>query len=123
MNLNDPISNYELSNTELALLRKGKYLFTLSYFLPHNYLFKANLHTVTDLLLASIQDAAKKCKTSPIQVKQIFDKVLNSVPLLKFDTLDALPDDEIFTTGDTILDNALGGGIRTHMVWEIAGER
>jgi len=81
------------------------------------------LNTISELLLASIQDVAKKCKTSPVQVKQIFDKVLNSVPLLKFDTLDTLPDDEIFTTGDTTLDAALGGGIRTCMVWEVAGER
>jgi DNA repair protein RAD57 len=30
---------------------------------------------------------------------------------------------EVFTTGDSQLDNALGGGIRTGMVWEIVGER
>ena len=30
---------------------------------------------------------------------------------------------EVFTTGDSQLDHALGGGIRTGMVWEIAGER
>jgi DNA repair protein RAD57 len=81
------------------------------------------LHTVTDLLLASIPDIAKKCKASPIQLRQIFDKVLNAVPLLKYDALDTLPDDEIFTTGDATLDNALGGGIRTGMLWEVAGER
>ncbi|KAJ2917639.1 hypothetical protein MD484_g2769, partial [Candolleomyces efflorescens] len=32
------------------------------------------------------------------------------------------PLDEIFTTGDTVLDQALGGGIRTGMLWEIVGE-
>lgn len=125
MNLNDPISSDELSNTELALLRKGEHQFDhILFFLIS--CFKANLHTITSVLLASIssiQDVAKKCKTSPIEVKRIFDKVLNSVPTLKFDTLDTLPDDEVFTTGDTKLDNALGGGIRTCMVWEVAGER
>ena len=28
-----------------------------------------------------------------------------------------------FTTGDAVLDSALGGGIRTGMVWEISGQR
>jgi len=28
-----------------------------------------------------------------------------------------------FTTGDPRLDDALGGGIRTGMIWEVAGER
>ncbi|KAJ2933983.1 hypothetical protein H1R20_g3114, partial [Candolleomyces eurysporus] len=32
------------------------------------------------------------------------------------------PLDEIFSTGDHILDQALGGGIRTGMLWEIVGE-
>lgn len=29
----------------------------------------------------------------------------------------------LFTTGDKELDEALGGGIRTGMVWEVAGQR
>ena len=31
--------------------------------------------------------------------------------------------DEIFTTGNDELDDALGGGIRTGMMWEIVGQR
>ena len=31
--------------------------------------------------------------------------------------------DERFTTGDERLDEALGGGIRTGMIWEVVGER
>ena len=31
--------------------------------------------------------------------------------------------EEIFTTGERYLDEALGGGLRTGMVWEIAGEK
>lgn len=34
-----------------------------------------------------------------------------------------LEGDESFTTGDLGLDGALGGGIRTGMIWEIVGER
>jgi hypothetical protein len=30
---------------------------------------------------------------------------------------------EIFTTGDAALDSALGGGIRTGMLWEVVGQR
>lgn len=32
-------------------------------------------------------------------------------------------DGESFTTGDIDLDSALGGGVRTGMVWEIVGQR
>jgi hypothetical protein len=32
-------------------------------------------------------------------------------------------EDELFTTGDTYLDQLLDGGIRTGMLWEIVGER
>lgn len=32
-------------------------------------------------------------------------------------------DDDMFTTGDADLDHALGGGIRTGMLWEVAGQR
>lgn len=34
-----------------------------------------------------------------------------------------LEENDIFTTGDADLDRALGGGIKTGMIWEIAGER
>ena len=30
---------------------------------------------------------------------------------------------EKLTMGDSVLDKAIGGGIRTGMVWELAGER
>jgi RecA/RadA recombinase len=30
---------------------------------------------------------------------------------------------ELITTGDTMLDEMLGGGIRVGMVWEFVGER
>ena len=31
--------------------------------------------------------------------------------------------EESFTTGDEVVDNVLGGGIRTGMVWELCGEK
>ena len=31
--------------------------------------------------------------------------------------------DDKFTTGDAVLDELLGGGIRTGMLWELVGER
>lgn len=45
--------------------------------------------------------------------------------MTQFIHLDELegPLDELFSTGDTTLDQALGGGIRTGMLWEIVGER
>lgn len=42
--------------------------------------------------------------------------------LNRLDSLDGV-EDEKFTTGDVVLDKALGGGIRTGMVWEVVGER
>jgi Rad51 len=36
---------------------------------------------------------------------------------------DVRTEGEEFTTGDPRLDKALGGGIRTGMIWEVAGER
>ena len=53
------------------------------------------------------------------------DVVLDATPwpaLNRFDILDN-EEDEYFTTGDVVLDRALGGGIRTGMVWEVVGER
>ncbi len=84
---------------------------------------QGNFHTITDLLLASPQDIAKRCKLSPVEVKKTLEKLLDAVPLIDLDRLDTFPADEIFTTGDQILDKAIGGGIRTGMIWEVVGER
>ncbi|KAF8969859.1 P-loop containing nucleoside triphosphate hydrolase protein, partial [Flammula alnicola] len=83
-----------------------------------------NFQTVADLLLTSTQEIAKRCKSSPLDVKRIVDAVLDSIPAPELTGLDrlSLVNDEKFTTGDDILDDALGGGIRTGMIWEIVGE-
>jgi DNA repair protein RAD57 len=76
-------------------------------------------------VLTPIQDIAKRCRTSPAEIKRILDAVLNAIPLPDLPTLSTpgLAQDETFTTGDEILDDALNGGIRTGMVWEVVGER
>lgn len=53
------------------------------------------------------------------------DKLLDATPLPPLKRLDAFDanDDELFTTGDEILDASLGGGLRTGLVWEVVGER
>ena len=84
-----------------------------------------NVQTVADLLLNTPQEIAKRCKTSPLEIKRITNAVLNAIPLHKLNILESVAHDgdEKFSTGDVILDNALEGGMRTGMVWEIVGER
>jgi len=86
---------------------------------------EGNFQTVEDLLLVSTQDIAKRCKSSPLEIKRIMDVVLRATPWPVLNRLDSLDgsEDEKFTTGDFVLDKALGGGIRTGMVWEVVGER
>ncbi|KAJ6623394.1 P-loop containing nucleoside triphosphate hydrolase protein [Mycena sp. CBHHK59/15] len=95
-----------LSNTQNVALKKG------------------NLQTVADLLLTSPQDISRKCRISPLEAKCILDAVCTSnAP--HFSSLAVAVDqdlEEICTTGDRYLDVALGGGLRTGMVWEIFGE-
>jgi DNA repair protein RAD57 len=87
--------------------------------------FTGNLQTVSDLLLNTPQEVAKRCKISSLEIKRIIDTVLNAIPLRRLNVLEdiAHDGDEKFSTGDAILDIALGGGIRTGMVWEVVGER
>ncbi|KAF9562193.1 Rad51B protein [Agrocybe pediades] len=101
-----PFSNHGLKDSELALLRKG------------------NFHTVADLLLTSIHDISRRCKASPTEVKRIVDKVLSATPAVPLGRLNplTLDLDEKFSTGDAVLDNVIGGGISTGMVWEVVGE-
>jgi len=107
MNLHTlPLNNYAISTSQMALLKKG------------------NLETVSDLLLNTPQEIAKRCKISPFEIKRIIDTVLNAIPLRRLNVLEdiAHDGDEKFSTGDAILDIALEGGIRTGMVWEVVGE-
>ena len=82
------------------------------------------LTTVTDVLLLSIPDLARRCKIVHSEAGAILDTVcreLQSEP--RFIDDPDVPRDQCFTTGDLTLDDALGGGIRTRKVWEVVGER
>jgi DNA repair protein RAD57 len=82
------------------------------------------VRSVSDLLLVSPTQIAKQCKITLPEAQSIIDIVCKERAQQSRSLVDVDPeDDEIFTTGDAELDNALGGGIRTGMIWEIAGER
>lgn len=123
--LNVPFNKHGLKDSEIASLRKGVFHLRLHTFLalPLTSL-PGNFQTVADLLLTPTQDIAKRCRVSPLEVKRIVDIVLSATTPPKLERLDNCSrQDEVFTTGDKTLDVALGGGIRTGMVWEVVGER
>lgn len=78
---------------------------------------------MTDLLLADPSEIARKCKLQHATVVQLLDTLCGEfTPTPR--TLESFVGGlELFTSGDYTLDTALGGGIRTGMVWEIVGER
>lgn len=88
-----------------------------------NLLKKGRILNVEDLLLSSPHEVAQKCKVNPSAVERMMDCMYNvgtpqNIRRLK----DVQGEGEEFTTGDSRLDEALGGGIRTGMIWEVAGE-
>ncbi|KII88759.1 hypothetical protein PLICRDRAFT_637359 [Plicaturopsis crispa FD-325 SS-3] len=95
---------------------------TLSY--PHkNSLKKGGIESTSDLLLTAPQEIAKKCRIPLQEVHSILDIVCSaSGPNPRVLESVEREGSEKFTTGDALLDKALGGGIRTGMIWEIAGE-
>ncbi|KAK2460562.1 hypothetical protein APHAL10511_007032 [Amanita phalloides] len=85
---------------------------------------RGGIHTVAQLLFTSPQDVARKCRISPIEFKAIIDIVCRERGDFRLHYLDDIKSegDEMFSTGDVDIDLALGGGVRTGMVWEIVGE-
>jgi predicted ATP-dependent serine protease len=82
------------------------------------------ISSISDLLLTSPNAIAKQCHLSPLEIKGIIASVCKE----QYRQVRQLDDvehegDEVFTTGDSRLDDVLGGGIRTGMIWEIVGER
>lgn len=75
--------------------------------------------------MTPLPDVAKRCKISVPDAKAIHDKLLKEAPTTELTLLNEVEGelDDVFSTGDRTLDQALGGGIRTGMVWEICGER
>ena len=79
---------------------------------------------VEDLLLASPTDIARKSHVADQVVDRILDTVCRALTQQPRSLKDVQHEgNEKFTSGDERLDNALGGGIRTGMVWEVVGER
>ena len=72
-------------------------------------------------------ELSKRCKLPPFEIKAITELVCQSfVPETR--TLEEWVSyhgdaQGLLTTGDVTLNRALGGGIRTGMVWEFVGER
>ncbi|KAK0483384.1 P-loop containing nucleoside triphosphate hydrolase protein [Armillaria novae-zelandiae] len=95
----------KLLDVQRIALRKGKYL------------------TPDDVLLAPPEELARRCRISPSEVKRIVE-ILFQDDLCGIQTLQELVHErnENITTGDEHLDRALGGGIRTGMLWEVVGE-
>ncbi|KAF5367198.1 hypothetical protein D9758_003925 [Tetrapyrgos nigripes] len=102
-----------------ALLRKGRIL------------------TVSDLVLTPAEEIARRCRVALSEIQPLVELACRGQPI-QARTLEDIfgpsddEDDQItrqlrltgekFTTGDEILDAALGGGLQTGMVWEIVGE-
>ena len=76
------------------------------------------------MLLLPVTDLARRCRIVHSEAEAILNAIceeLQSEPR-PIDYPDVTRD-QCFTTGDAILDDALGGGIRTRKVWEVVGER
>lgn len=86
-------------------------------------LSKNGVIRASDIWLYSPMDLAKKLKLTVDEVQSIIAAICKEtapkVQLLS-DCVDNGPN--CFTTGDVLLDEALGGGIRTGLITEISGE-
>ena len=83
------------------------------------------VRTVSDLITISASDIGRKCRIAHSEVQEITNVVFDNLKgpeLLSLNDSD-LPRDDVFTTGDSLLDKAIGGGMRTRKLWEIVGER
>jgi len=114
----------QLSDVQKTALKRGISLHFDSLRSPHLLCRPGGILNVAEFMLTSPNDLAKKCKVSPLEVKCMREAVCRET-FRQARLLEEVKHegDEMFTTGDTLLDNALGGGIRTGMVWEVAGER
>jgi hypothetical protein len=113
-----------LSEQDKNLLKRGDCLHATfaSYFLPS--LGSGKISKVGDLLLNSPHEVAQKCRADPSAVERMINSIHSIIiprPIQRLKDVQA--EGEGFTTGDSRLDEALGGGIRTGMIWEVAGER
>ncbi|KAI6038974.1 Rad51B protein, partial [Pisolithus marmoratus] len=79
---------------------------------------------IADLLLATPSELSRTCRIAPQEANEIIARICQeqAQPPRRLADIVADERDEIFTTGDAELDTLLGGGIRTGMIWEAAGE-
>ena len=85
--------------------------------------FTGGLVTISDVLFLPFSDVSQKCRLAPQAVQDIFDAIshaLDRPPSLLRDVV--RNGSETITTGDVLLDQILGGGIRVGMIWELVGE-
>lgn len=82
--------------------------------------------SLPDLVLTPQKDLAKKYNVSPLEINAIIDTVCKSNPIQALTLAELFSSPKsygICTSGDPVLDVALGGGFRTGMIWEVVGER
>jgi DNA repair protein RAD57 len=92
--------------------------------LAHDSLSNAGgIETITDLLVYSPNDIAKRCKMPISDIMNTVNTASKNQEHYYLCLDNFTPEDDVFTTGDSLLDDILGGGIKTGMVWEVAGER
>ncbi|KAF6744255.1 P-loop containing nucleoside triphosphate hydrolase protein [Ephemerocybe angulata] len=103
--MDTPMKYAPILLSELKILNKGKF------------------KTFSEMLVLSRTEISRRCKAPPDDINRIYEKLVKACKPATVDlkTL-TVPLFESFTTGDSVLDKALGGGIRTCMVLEIAGE-
>lgn len=86
--------------------------------------FSTGRYTDTvDLLLSPPSAISKKTKLPLAAVQKIVDQLHRECTLRPVSLAELELFAERFTTGDAVLDDLLGGGIRPGMLWEIVGER
>ncbi|KAI0255400.1 P-loop containing nucleoside triphosphate hydrolase protein [Lactifluus subvellereus] len=94
--------------------------------IPHDYqsaLKKSGFVTASDVLLSHVSDISQRCRLAPQAVQEIVNAVARALDRPPRLLRDVMHDgSEVITTGDTLLDQMLGGGIRVGMIWEFVGE-
>ncbi|KAL0566154.1 DNA repair protein rhp57 [Marasmius crinis-equi] len=85
---------------------------------------RGNVNTISDLVFTPVADLARRCRAPPLEIKGIVDTFYRSqqAQARSLEECLAASPTGICTTGDELLDNAVGGGIRSGMVWEVVGE-
>jgi DNA repair protein RAD57 len=90
---------------------------------PYTTIYTGGFVTASDVLLSPVSDISQRCRLAPQAVQEIVGAVaraLNRPPRLLREVMHK--GGEVITTGDTTLDQMLGGGIRVGMIWEFVGE-